>query len=467
MITHNNNIEDSATVGFLEPAKKNYKTYSYRFFILLFFALIVSTNAMMPSCMSSIITNLSAIYQLQISTITWGTALLFFTLYPFTSLVANYVLDEKGLRISVLIGAITTVIGLWIRTFCDQSFWLIFAGQFLGALGQPFLLNIPPKLSANWFPPNERPISTAIASLVNPIGSGVGLVIAHAFVPNDALDPSDITKVKDFMWFLAWFCSVLIVPSALFFKDSPPTPPSKAADAKKYSYKQSLESLKKNSNYLILIASTGFIWGGMNTLAALIQPILEPFNFTGSEAGMVGAFTLLCGLVGSAIMGIHVGKTKKYKRVLLLSASVSVFSLGGVIGVAFVGKLIYPAILACVYGFFTIPLLPLSMELSGEISFPVAEGASGGFLMWMIQVFSVLGTIGIGQLLNNNTKQNAVYSVSILGVMTLIGCVGYILIKIDLRRTRYEEQKESKEDHLDNESSTSQIDTSAKVNSTS
>jgi len=45
-----------------------------------------------------------------------------------------------------------TIVGLWTRTFAGESFYYIFAGQAIGALGAPFILNTPQKISAVWYP---------------------------------------------------------------------------------------------------------------------------------------------------------------------------------------------------------------------------------------------------------------------------------------------------------------------------
>lgn len=424
-----------------QPLINKYTTYRYRFLIITVFALIALVNAVMSSCMSSIVTNLTSIYSLSMFIVNLGTSLIWFMIYLPTSFFTNYLLDEKGLRFCVLFGATTTIIGLWIRTLSNHSFYYIFAGQILGAIGQPSLLNVPQKLSAVWFAPHERPLSSAIASLIYPIGAGIGLVIAHIFVENDATGYDGLMQVNSLMWFIAKLGSILIVPSYFLFKDKPLTPPSRTAEMEKFSYKQSLKSLAKNSNYVITVTSTGLIWGAMNALSTIIQPIFEPFGLTGSESGILGALTLFFGLIGSAFWGIYVGKTKKYKRSYVICSSMVVFSLIGATGLAFLGKMVFMVIITGIYGFFATPLLSLSFEFCGEISFPVAEGASGGFLMFMIQIFSIVGATGIDMLLNHNTKEHALYSILIIWVMTFLGFVGYMFVKEDLRRVKLEEER--------------------------
>ena len=52
----------------------------------------------------------------------------------------------------MVIGTFATVIGAWIRVLGQWSFWPVLIGQVIAAMGQPFILNAPPKLAGNWFP---------------------------------------------------------------------------------------------------------------------------------------------------------------------------------------------------------------------------------------------------------------------------------------------------------------------------
>ena len=52
----------------------------------------------------------------------------------------------------------------------SNEFWLVWIGQFIGATVQPFILNAPPMLAANWFPSSQRTMATTVCSVSNPIG---------------------------------------------------------------------------------------------------------------------------------------------------------------------------------------------------------------------------------------------------------------------------------------------------------
>lgn len=45
--------------------------------------------------------------------------------------------------------------GAWVRVGAGASYTFVIIGQTIGALGQPLILNAPPKISGVWFPPKD------------------------------------------------------------------------------------------------------------------------------------------------------------------------------------------------------------------------------------------------------------------------------------------------------------------------
>jgi len=389
-------------------------------------------------CTSPITTNLQDIYGLSLLTVNFCTSLIWFVIYVPMNFVANYVLDQVGLRAGILLGSVLTLIGLWIRVLSEHSFYYIFAGQILGAIAQPLICNAPQKLSAFWFPSNQRALSTTIASVANPVGVGIGFLIAQGFVDNDADGLEGLKQVRNLMFFTAVLGSIMITPIFIFFRNKPASPPSKSADTEKYSYKQSLKSLFGNKNYLLFICSTGLFFGLYNVLATVLQPILKPFGYTTVEAGNFGAVTIVAGLIGSIVVGVYVDKTKRYKKSTLLCSILSTIAAGGLVGLLPAGSGVLFGIVCGICGFFATPVFPLSFEFCAELSFPVAEAASGGLMVVMTQIVAAFGTVGVTAILDSGTKRNAMLSFIIFGTLFIIGIIGYIFTKEDLRRLKME-----------------------------
>ena len=78
---------------------------------------------------------------------------------------------------------------MWIKIALREGrFYWIIIGQCFAAVGQPFLLNAPAKLSAAWYSENGRAIATTVASVANPLGVALGFVFPTFFVTEDTYD---------------------------------------------------------------------------------------------------------------------------------------------------------------------------------------------------------------------------------------------------------------------------------------
>ena len=69
--------------------------------------------------------------------------------------VSNYVIDKMGCFVSVICGGSLLIGGLWMRLLVNHNFWYLIGGCIVSAIGQPLLYNLPPKISAKWFPTNQ------------------------------------------------------------------------------------------------------------------------------------------------------------------------------------------------------------------------------------------------------------------------------------------------------------------------
>lgn len=74
--------------------------------------------------------------------------LIFYVVVNFPS---NWVIDVKGIKKGVVIGACLTCIGCLIRCLVRVSFAFVIAGQVFCAIAQPFLTNAPMKIATRWY----------------------------------------------------------------------------------------------------------------------------------------------------------------------------------------------------------------------------------------------------------------------------------------------------------------------------
>ena len=89
---------------------------------------------------------------------------LFMALYLPANFPCVYIIDRWGLRTGILVGIITMVVGMWVRTLINYDFRFALAGNVIMALGQPLIYNAPAHVTTNWFPEGERPVATMVGT---------------------------------------------------------------------------------------------------------------------------------------------------------------------------------------------------------------------------------------------------------------------------------------------------------------
>jgi len=180
----------------------------------------------------------------------------------------------------------------------------------------------------------------------------------------------------------------------------------------------------------------------------MVQPMVYPFGYTITEAGIIATITLGCGLVGSLVWAAYVDKTKKFKRSVIICSVLTICSTVFMAAGLFIQQFAVTAVATGLLGFFALPLLSLGFELCAELSFPVAEGTSGGLFVLTSNLVSVFGILGSDAILTNETKADTMYVFAIIIGVQVVALVGFIVFKEDLRRLNAEKE-------LKNENNTS------------
>lgn len=143
-----------------------------------------------------------------------------------------YVLEVYGLRMGVILGIVSTAIGLWCRTLINVSFSYALLGNIIMALGQPFLYNAPGKVTSNWFPQKERPLATMIGTQANISGIFLGFLLPGFFVDpySDATVLTEENKalykqqILNMLLFVSIFASVVAILVIVTFREKPNEP---------------------------------------------------------------------------------------------------------------------------------------------------------------------------------------------------------------------------------------------------
>ncbi len=121
-----------------------------RFFIAILYILSDFSNSIIYSTFTTIAPELVKIYGKEPIIVNLP-ALVFLFVTPFVTFIGNFWIDKYGMGSALRIGVSLTLVGGWIRLLVNNAFEFVILGNFLGAIGAPFIYNSKTKVAANWF----------------------------------------------------------------------------------------------------------------------------------------------------------------------------------------------------------------------------------------------------------------------------------------------------------------------------
>ena len=219
-----------------------FKVSEKRWFIILVFCVLTMSNSMMWCTFSPISDVTEDFFEKPLpgnNTAVNMFTVVFYVLYLPGTILGTLVTKKTNLRELILFGGALTALGGLFRCIgvaaittigSEWSYALTLFGQILGAVANPFFMNIPASLASTWFAIDQRDLATAITSMCNPFGDVIGQILPPLLVTkrNDVDDDSNAVvdgmltlMIIEFGWALVGF-----VLCYFFFDACPPTPPS-------------------------------------------------------------------------------------------------------------------------------------------------------------------------------------------------------------------------------------------------
>ncbi|PVD29614.1 hypothetical protein C0Q70_08869 [Pomacea canaliculata] len=273
-----------------------------------------------------------------------------------------------------------------LNIFPESSLYpVLLLGQFLAACGQPFIMFVPTKLAALWFPDSQRAIANTLASMANPLG----ILIANLLAPKLVTLPADIPKL---LWVCTGAAGVGTVLATFGVCSSVPrTPPTTSAAEGTEPFFLGLKKLCKVKSYWILFMVFGAGLALFTAFTTFLEQILCPRGYSNDFAGLCGALLIACGIVGAGVAGAIVDKTKRFEEVAKGGYVAAVLACIVFTEISRYRDLEIPiAVSIGVFGFFGFGAYPVSMEMAVEVTYPVAEATSSGLLYVSGQIQSLV-----------------------------------------------------------------------------
>jgi cyanate permease len=357
---------------------KSAASSGYRWVVLAVFMLLTAANQAAWITFAPITGDAAAF---------WGTSdlvigllsLVFMAVYVLMFLPAAWAIDTWGFRPAVGIGAVLTAVGCLGRGLFSTSLALVFAGQIVIAVGQPFILGAITKLAARWFPPGERATASGLGTLSMYLGILAGIMATPPLAARFGMRGM----------LVAW--GILAVAAAIVFlalaRERPRTTAGASGDDVRTLVFDGLRSMLRRRDFVLLLVIFFVGLGVFNGVTTWIEAIVRPRGFDSSQAGMAGGLMLIGGIIGAAALPFVSDALRRRKPFIVLALA---GLLPGLAGVAFARS--YGLLLASsfVFGFFLLSSGPIGFQYGAEITLPAPEGTSNSLLIVMGQISGIV-----------------------------------------------------------------------------
>jgi sugar phosphate permease len=374
----------------MEEGEK-YGSYRYRWVVLIAFMFVAALTQLMWLNYAPITADTEALMgvsEFQVVLL----ATMFPLIYIPVSIPAGFIIDRKGFRYAVMIGAFLTAAFSFLRLFVD-NYALVLIGMIGISIGQPFVLNSITKMVSTWFSTEESALANGLGTLSLFIGMIVALALTPPLLEGLGNDLGAL-RMLVLIYSLAALAGFIIF--ALFGKAKPPKPPKRteeeALGEEVTINMKSLRSLFGLHNFRILCVIIFVGNGCFVGLMQLIEKIMEPKGIGTTTAGNIGAVMVVAGVAGCIVIPAISDKLMRRKPFLLLAALVSVPTL------YLVGALESTVLLFIVggfLGFFLLSALPVLLAFAEETTGAYLTGTATSMLMLLGNAGGVVMTLAM------------------------------------------------------------------------
>ena len=429
-------MEDTGAVAVEEDEQSG--LYGYRWVVLGAFMVVGALTQLMWLNYASITTTthtLTGVARLtgqSESNITL-LAIMFPLIYIPVSIPAGIIIDRKGFRFAVLLGAVLTAAFSFLRLFAG-NYPLVLIGMIGIAVGQPFVLNSITKMVAEWFPTEESALATGVATL----SLFLGMIIALALTP--ALLSGFGDNIGAIKWLVLVYSIAAAAGAVLFAvlaKAKPPKPPNRTeGELQSESAAIDFGSFKKifglyDFKLLCVILFIGN--GAFVGILQLIDQILKPKGISQATSGYIGAVMVIAGVVGCVVIPSLSDHYMMRKPFLLIAAAVAIPKLFLIAQLKSTPQIYIVVIFT---GFFLFSAYPLVLTMAEETTGHALTGTATAILLLLGNAGGVVLTL-IMEGLKNVGKTDFYWSMISLVVLFVIA----LIVALFLKEPRHAELK--------------------------
>jgi MFS family permease len=285
------------------------------------------------------------------------------------SLPASWLIDTRGFRFAVGLGALVMGVGGVARGLAGDNYALALGATIAIACAQPLLLNAWTTMPARWFAPGQRATAVGVITVGNLLGTAIGMVVSPLLVESMPIDRVQLVY------------GIAAAGSALLFlllaRERPPTPPGPPGEQERALVLDGLRHALRVRSFWAVLAIAFIGLGVFNGLTTWVEAIIRPRGFTPADAGTLGAVLLVGGLVGAVVLPALSDRRRRRGPFLVLAFA---GAIPGLVGITFAPGLGLLLLSAGVLGFFLVSALPIGFQYAAEVTRPTPEGTSNGLM---------------------------------------------------------------------------------------
>jgi len=360
-----------------------FRVYGYRWVMLSVYMLAIIVNQVMWITFAPITIDATVFYG--VSDLKIGVlSMCFMIVYLVVSIPASWIIDTYGIRAGVGTGVVLTGIFGMLRGLVSDNYNLLLLAQVGIAVGQPFLLNSITKVAARWFPIKERATASGLGTLAMYLGILAGISMTP-FLANGH-------GIEGMLYIYGIISLVAAVIFFIFARERPLTAPCRPDQEERALALDGMKLLFKNKDFLWLMIIFFVGLGVFNSVTTWIENILSPRGFSAEQAGITGGLMIVGGIIGALVMPLLSDHYKKRIPFIIIALAGATAGLAGITYATNYALLLFSA---AAFGFFLLSSGPIGFQYGAEVTYPVSEGTSNGFLLLMGQISGIAFIFGM------------------------------------------------------------------------
>jgi MFS family permease len=288
-----------------ERQHMEYKLYRYRWAVVGIFWFVIFTYGANWFALSPMLKTFESSFSIP----NWQSHLLLSLIGMFVIFFAwpaGTLIDRKGPKISISIGALFMAIGFGLRPWMLNSFYMVLLSSVIAGIGLAWILVAMAPQMLRWFPHKHASLPVGIAASGLFIGFGTGSLLMP-LIPNpaNALPGFNGFLIFGILAVIAFFLWLMIA------KDHPATPPEERVKIEKMKFAEGMKNVFRSKNAFVYPFIGFFIVGITLVISAFFHQL-----YPGQNGGYVAGL-LLYGCAIGAFFAPFIAKKVGLKKVTL------------------------------------------------------------------------------------------------------------------------------------------------------